>query len=288
MAWHYAVYTEKVARAGKDEYPLPMYANAALIRPGYQPGQHISAGPLPHLIDVWRAGAPSLDFISPDIYFPNFTEWTERYTRGGNPLFIPEALRSNEASVNGLFAYSEHDAIGFCPFGIESISGVAENLLSQSFDLVKQLEPLILAHQGTGTMRGFLRISDQQRAPQQIRLGGYEMHVRFEYAPPPSLADGVINEAGDVSRGPRVPAGGFVIQTGENEFIFAGIGITITFDSLVPGEEAGIVYAESGEYVDGEWVNRLWNNGDQTHQGRHVRLVPGQFGIQKVKLYRYR
>ena len=28
-----------------------------------------SAGPLPHLIDVWRAGAPAIDFLAPDIYF---------------------------------------------------------------------------------------------------------------------------------------------------------------------------------------------------------------------------
>ncbi|MDQ8188422.1 DUF5597 domain-containing protein, partial [Pelagicoccus sp. SDUM812002] len=244
--------------------------------------------PLPHLIDVWRAGAPSIDFIAPDIYFPNFTEWAERYTQSGNPLFIPEALRSNEASVNALYAFAEHDAIGFCPFGIESISGTSKNLLTDSYHIAAQLEPIILEHQGKDSMRGFLQISAAQKKPQQIRLGDYEMHVKFEYAAPPSLADGVINESGDISRGPRVPAGGLVIQTGEDEFIFAGIGITITFDSLIAGEEAGIVYAESGEYVDGEWENRLWNNGDQTHQGRHVRLVPGQFGIQKVKLYRYR
>jgi hypothetical protein len=29
-------------------------------------------------------------------------------------------------------------------------------------------------------------------------------------------------------------------------------------------------------------------NGDQTHQGRHVRLAPGEFQIQRVRLYRYR
>lgn len=288
MAWYFAVYTEQVTKAGKEEYPLPMYVNAALIRPGYQPGQYVSAGPLPHLIDIWRAGSPSIDFISPDIYFPNFTEWAELYTRGGNPLFIPEATRGNTASTNSLFAFAEHDAIGFAPFGIESISGHAKNLLTNAYGIIKQLEPLILEHQGQGTMRGFLQISDAQRAPQQIRLGGYEMNARFEYATPPPLADGVINETGDVSRGPKMPAGGFVIQLGEDEFLFGGIGITITFNSLNPGEQIGIVYAESGEFVEDEWENRLWRNGDQTHQGRHVRLVPGQFGIQKVKLYRYK
>lgn len=288
MAWYYARYAEQVASAGKQEYPLPMFVNAALIRPGYQPGQYISAGPLPHLIDIWRAGAPSIDFIAPDIYFPDFSAWTERYTRGGNPLFIPEALRSPEAAVNALYAFAEHDAIGFCPFSIESVTGMAESLLGDSFDLIRQLDPLIAKNQGLGTMRGFLQVSDRQKAPSRIRLGGYQMNISYQYETPPSLADGVINESGDISRGPRVPAGGLVIQLAEDEFLFAGIGITITFDSLAPGEQIGIVSAESGSFVSGKWQNRLWNNGDQTHQGRHVRLVPGQFDIQKVKLYRYR
>ncbi|MBE3134196.1 MAG: beta-galactosidase, partial [Acidobacteria bacterium] len=103
-AWHFASYTQAVASAGKAEYGLPMFVNAALIRPGYLPGQYPSGGPLPHLIDVWRAAAPAIDFLSPDIYFPNFAEWCRRYTRSENPLFIPEAQRTSDASVNVLYA----------------------------------------------------------------------------------------------------------------------------------------------------------------------------------------
>ncbi len=62
-AWTQALYTGKVAAAGKAVYRLPMYANAALIRPGWLPGQYVSGGPLPHLIDVWRAAPPSLDLL---------------------------------------------------------------------------------------------------------------------------------------------------------------------------------------------------------------------------------
>jgi beta-galactosidase GanA len=97
MAWHFARYADAVAAAGKKEYPLPMFVNAALIRPGHQPGQYPSGGPLPHLFDIWRAAAPSLDFLSPDIYFRAFAEWARRYRRAGNPLFVPEAMRSPEA-----------------------------------------------------------------------------------------------------------------------------------------------------------------------------------------------
>src|ERR1051325_3475901 len=49
MAWHFARYANRVTEAGKAELDIPMYVNAALIRPGYQPGQYPRAGPLPHL-----------------------------------------------------------------------------------------------------------------------------------------------------------------------------------------------------------------------------------------------
>ena len=149
-----------------------MFVNAALIRPGHQPGQYPSAGPLPHLLDVWRAAAPSIDFLAPDIYFQNFAEWARRYRRAGNPLFVPEAMRSPEASVNGLYAFGAHDAMGFSPFGIESIGEPAAKHLAASYDLVAQLEPLLVELQGKGRSAGLLSEGEEQRQPQQVRLNG--------------------------------------------------------------------------------------------------------------------
>ena len=120
MAWHFARYVEHVADAGKKAYPLPMYVNTALFRPGYVPGRYPSAGPLPHLFDAWRSAAPSIDILSPDIYFPNFREWTDKYARGDNPLFIPEASLGARSATNAFYAFGTHDAIGFSPFSIES------------------------------------------------------------------------------------------------------------------------------------------------------------------------
>jgi len=54
QAWFYAKYTNEVATAGKKEYPLPMYVTAALNYRNVQPGQYPSAGPLPHLMDIWQ------------------------------------------------------------------------------------------------------------------------------------------------------------------------------------------------------------------------------------------
>jgi len=90
MAWYYSQFTNTLVEAGKAIYPLPMFVNAALNRPGWLPWRYPSAGPLPHLMDVWKAGAPAIDFLSPDIYFPNIKHWANLYTRQGNPLFIPE------------------------------------------------------------------------------------------------------------------------------------------------------------------------------------------------------
>jgi beta-galactosidase GanA len=285
MAWHFARYTEAVAAAGKREYPLPMFVNAALIRPGHQPGQYPSAGPLPHLIDVWRAAAPSIDFLAPDIYFQSFAEWTRRYRRSGNPLFVPEAMRSPEASVNGLYSFGAHDAIGFSPFGIESIGEPAAKHLAASYDLVAQLEPLLVELQGKGMSAGLLSEGPEQRQPQQVRLNGYVLAVTFEQGTPPSLADGVVSTS--AASGPPPPSGGLVLATGPDEFVVAGTAITITFASSTAGKRAGILSAEEGRFVVGRWENVRWLNGDETHQGRHVRLEPRRFSVQRVRLYLY-
>jgi beta-galactosidase GanA len=287
MAWHFASYAQEVASAGKAEYGLPMFANAALIRPGYLPGQYPSGGPLPHLVDVWRAAAPAIDFLSPDIYFPNFAEWCRRYTRSGNPLFIPEAQRGVDASVYVMYAVGQHDAIGFAPFGIESTTGPAATSLAESCALLTGLAPFLLAHQGRGTMAGLRPESAEQRQPQQVNLGGYVLRVTYEQQPAPALAEGAVMPA--ASPAPTGwPAGGLVIATGRDEFLFAGTGVTVTFASATEDATIGILSVEEGKFENGQWSHRRWLNGDQTHQGRHLRLEPGRFSVQRIRLYRYR
>jgi beta-galactosidase GanA len=278
MAWHFARYTGSVTERGKAEYPLPMFVNAALIRPGYLPGQYPSAGPLPHLMDVWRAGAPRIDFLTPDIYFPNFAEWCRKYHRSGNPLLIPEAILGPLSAVNALYAFGQHDAIGFSPFSIESLQNSEESPLAQSYSMLAQLAPLILEHQGKGLMAGLLLETAEQRVPQQVKLNGYTLNVTYER--PPASSQG--------TRTSEPLSGGLVIATGPDEFIFAGTGLVVTFDAATPGENVGILFAQEGKYVSGQWSPGRWLNGDQTHQGRHLRLVPGKFDIQRIKLYRYR
>ena len=153
-AWQFANYVEKIAAAGKREYPLPMFANAALIRPGYRPAQYPSGGPLPHLMEIWRAGALSLDMICPDIYFANFMEWCGRYVRNENPLFIPEMAPSTRASANAAYAIAHFGAIGVGPFSIENVSEEKARLITGCYGLLSGMSELILKAQQDGTIAG--------------------------------------------------------------------------------------------------------------------------------------
>src|SRR5271157_125698 len=61
-AWSVARYIGQVAAAGKKEYPLPMYANAALRDP-FEPGPastYESGGPTDNVLGIWKAAAPAL------------------------------------------------------------------------------------------------------------------------------------------------------------------------------------------------------------------------------------
>jgi hypothetical protein len=278
MAWHFARYVEQVAAAGKSEYSLPMYLNAALIRPNYTPGQYPSAGPLPHLVDVWRAGAPSIDFLAPDIYFPNAVEWCEKYAEAERLLFIPEIGLNDRTATNALYAIGQHDAIGFSPFAIESIAEPASHTLRKSYAMIGELLPLILEHRDSDTMVGVApRVPFDEKEPttkQEVDMAGYQLNVAFEAVSPWGPPR------------PSQPSGAIIITTGPDEFIIAGTGIVITFASDSSDELVGILNIQEGHFVEGDWQGGRWLNGDQSHQGRHLRIPAGDWSIQRVRLYR--
>jgi len=207
---------------------------------------------------------------------------------------VPEALRSIDAAANAMYAYGKHAALGFCPFGVENIDGDAERFLTGAFDVVAQLTPLIAAHAGDGTMTGLLPPSAEMRTPHRIRLADVVIEATYERVPAPSLADGVINESGDAHGSVRLPAAAIVIRTDADELVVAGIGVTLTFHPFdANGERIGILSCEEGRLEPDGPGSTAWRrlrrlNGDQTHQGRHVRLEPGRFAVQRVRLYRYR
>ena len=279
MAWSYANYVEKMASKGRAAYDLPMYVNAALIRPNYKPGEYPSAGPLPHLMDIWRAGAPSIDFISPDIYFPNFAEWCAKYQRNGNPLFIPEAAGDPWAAAHVFYALGAHDAMGFSPFSIESTDTPEQEPIAGSYTALSELSPIILEAQGMGKMAGVLL--DEDKKTTDVTLGDYIFTFNHEYT------DKYAYRASKEGLWPRF--GGLIIQQDADTYLIVGKGLIVTFKPKGDdGTIAGIGHIDLGEVVDGKFVAKRRLNGDQSHQGRHMRLWNQEVTIQKIVLYTYR
>jgi hypothetical protein len=278
MAWYYATYVDAIVAAGKAEYNLPMFTNAALIRPNYLPGQYNSGGPLPHSMDIYRAGAPHLDFIAPDIYFSNFAYWAERYQREGNPVFVPETYGGAEGAANAFFAFGQLDAIGFSPFGVDNrmpATGTdisAQSPLAVAYSVLDHLAPVILQKQGTDQLAGIVLEGSEQRSG-KISFGGYDISINWAGFP----------GAQDASR--RI--GILFIQVDTDEFLIAGSGsATLSFSPNSGAQVAGIASIDEEVLLNGKWIWQRRLNGDENGQGQNLRIGSNAV-VYKLRLYRY-
>ncbi len=290
MAWHSARYIDAVAAAGKAVYALPMYVNAWLNADvsvpgmpagGKSPGDWPSGGPLPHTMDVWQVGAPHIDLLSPDIYFGDFFDWCRQYTRRDNPLFIPEMRRDAEGARNVFSAIAQYAAIGVAPFGIDSLASPDDAPLATSYRLLRQLAPLILEHQGRGTMVGFVLDADHPTVT--CALGGYELAIE------PAPAFGGATTAGN----------GLVINTAPDTFVGAGYGFRVAFRPGTPGPaEVALGVVDEGTYRDGRWIAGRRLNGDERNGWTFppverpaspfpIPLLGAGTGISRCVVYRY-
>jgi hypothetical protein len=287
MAWNYARFLEKVVKAGKAEYDIPMYVNAWLQQPNHAwPGTYPCGGPLPQVHDLWRAGAPSIDILAPDLYLEYFDSVAERFTRNGNPLFIPETS-TNPANL--MVAVGKYNTIGFSPFGIDGGRPIPTELAS-AYGILNQLSPMILAHQGTETITA-ARLN-QGDSPKQVKLGNYTLTLTYtgrkmHIAP---QAKGGVEGASwipDASAGEPPPeAAAILISTGPDEYYFAGNGVRIDFTPNTPGpQNVGLGDVQEGKFVDGKWVVTRQIAGDDDAQGEILILHPNT--ILRVTLYRF-
>jgi beta-galactosidase GanA len=277
MAWNYACYVNTVAAAGKAQYNLPMYVNAWLQQRDHAwPGTYPSGGPVPQVHDIWRAGAPAIDILAPDLYVPEFEELCERFTRSVNPLFIPESQAGAWGVANAIWAFGTQNAIGYSPFGIDRLAS-SDMELAHAYDFLSQISPLILANQGKGSMTAVLL--DSTNAIQKVQLGNYFIEAHFMSRP---------SGSGSTNMYPEKVAGLF-ISTGPDSYIIAGRNLTVYFTSATNElEKVGLATVEEGVYQDGRWVPGRRLNGDETPEWKALRFRSDNYSIQHVKLYRYR
>jgi uncharacterized protein DUF5597/glycosyl hydrolase family 42 (putative beta-galactosidase) len=299
MAYYVGRHIGEVAKAGRAELDIPMFANAWLgPQPGAElPGQWPSGGPVARVMDVYRAVAPSIDLIAPDIYVQDFKGTCTLYARSGNPLFIPEA---RDQAGNLFWAFGNYASMGWAPFGVEDLN--PEGQVAQAYKLFSEMLPQLADWQAAGRMKAFLVIEGEQQQP--VSLGGYRITYAARLArggpggaaPPNTAAPSQPPAANAVPLGPGGVALGsramppdtrpfaIVVNTAPDEFLFIGSNGVPTFEVDSPGPaRVAISSKDDGRYEQGRWVPGRRLNGDESGSG----LPNVSIGMLKVTLVRF-
>lgn len=296
-AWHIARFVDEVAAAGKAEYPLPMYVNAALRDPfKYQdPMTYSSGGPTWNVLDVWKAGALHIDLLAPDIYmkeYANVTKTLEQYGRPDNALLVPEI---GNAKVFARYFYEVlgKGAIGFGPFGMD-YTGYANYPLGAKTADAAMIDAFAVHYRLLAPMaREWARLAYESetwgvgepddRKPQTLDLGRWNARVTYgEWQFGSMEAPWMATAEKQPER--EIPDGGVLVaRLGPDEFLVTGYRARITFGSA-KGERMMLEWVEEGHYDNGKWVfERRWN-GDQTDYGLNFTTLPQ---VLRVKLAAY-
>jgi hypothetical protein len=315
MAWNYARYVGHVAELGKKEYPLPLYVNAWLVQPTDRgPGDYPSGGPEPLVHDVWRAGAPAIDILAPDIYLPEFAQIMRTFARNGNPAFTPE---TGENWNNCWTAFTQLNALCVSHMGIDDFNVKPEGPFTRTYALLSQISGAIAEAQGKKDSIKLLTLEQGQK-PGSVEVGNYLFdftQIPAGRAAPvatrPAAAAWPSPAAGAAARcfldGPFV----LIINTAPDEYYFATNG---SFPFRVFTKEPGTNIAapasvDRGYFLDGKWVLSHRYNGDDIrpiddlsgaaanhHSGTLVPLgarrraaagTPSEPTVWRVRFYQY-
>ncbi|WP_284734589.1 DUF5597 domain-containing protein [Sphingosinicella terrae] len=284
-AWHTARYIDDIAAAGQAVKDLPMYCNASLSDPFTEEGAEntASGGPNWNVIAIWKAAAPHVDFVAPDIYnrsHPAYIRYLDLYARPDNPLMVPETGNAAEYA-RFLWAALGRGAIGFAPFGMDATGYSnyplgAERLDAETMEAFagpyRLLAPIAsdwariaFEHPTWGVAKG------PDGADQSMVMGRWQVTAQFglwqfgerdwtwiETRPHPT-----------VDR----PVGGAVLaQLGPDEFLLAGTALRLRFALAAPAEGENVQWlsVEEGTFDNGRWTMRRRWNGDQTDYGLNL------------------
>ena len=306
MAYYYAKYVGRLCETARKYTQMPLYVNAAMNSRGRQPGQYPSAGPLAHLIDLWHCGAPQLLCLAPDIYDTGFKGWADQYALPNNRLFIPESRCCENSGARAMYAFGEHQALGFSPFAIDQASPKETESITKAYSLLRQLLHI-------NSQKSWGLLFDHEDKERIIENDGMVITCRHYFTLPWD------SRATD---GSTWPEGGAILQKlANNEYLLAGTGIVVTFASAyektheqqqVLGEDGFVAAGTQDSSIKSQvssfkgvrkgiasvdevsideegrmhYQRRL--NGDQDHQGRHVRIACGEWKILHVRLYDYK
>ncbi len=291
QVYHQAKYINEIAAAGKAEFAIPYYINVWIDYPVTAlpqrqidtPGiAYPSGGAVVKVLGLWKALAPSIDMIGPDIYTDDskvYQEVIKTYLRPDNPLWIPETGRGD--SFAKFFFYALGDgAIGFSPFGVDQ-SGW--NILGDqpwkahavNFALIEPMSREIAQLEFDGKLK--TAVEEPGQSAQELDFRGWQATVAYGFPQydgqrPPGTKD--------------AHGAALVAQLGPDEFLVTGVDASVNFHlpGKLPWIRSQIITAEQGVYENGVWRPiKLWN-GDEDDRGLcfHdkplvVRVKLGQF-----------
>jgi beta-galactosidase GanA len=284
-AWFTGRYVDQVAAAGQAELNLPMYANAALSDPFKEEGAQYGAsgGPNWNVIDIWKAAAPHLTLVAPDLYDRDdkvYLKQLDNYARPDNALFVPENGDAAEYS-RFLWLALGKGAIGWAPFGMDETGYSnfplgAKQLDTETLDAFaskyRLLEPIARDWARLSSEHptaGFAKPKDG--SDQSASLGRWKvtaMYGMWEFGerdwtwidmPPHPNKD-------------KPVGGAALIQLGPDEFLVAGSDVRIRFGlaSPRPGDNVQFLDVEEGTFENGRWLMKRRWNGDQTDYGLNL------------------
>lgn len=315
-AYHIATFCDELAAAGKAIKPLPMYTNVALRDP-FNPVSWEKGGATDNVIHIWKAAAPSLDAVAPDIYNPDHKtvlKWLEQYSRPDNPLFVPE-IGNSQPYARYFFDTLGKGAVGFSPFGMDDTDYVNYPLGADKYD-DETIEQFAQHYRVIAPMaREWAKLSFESKVwgasepldneaikkmaakPDATKEEKAEASKKIAAALTQNLDLGKWDAEVSYGRpmffispptGNDIASGGALIaQLSENEYLVTGFKARVEFkpSAEIAGSKYMIERVEEGHFQNGKWVmERVWN-GDQTDWGLNFAKRPH---LLKIKMATYK
>lgn len=249
-----------------------MYVNAWLEQHPDRPGEYPSGGPVAKLIPLWKAAAPAIDLIAPDIYVPDFKGTCEAYKACGNAMFIPEARRDPVTASNALYAFAGLNAMGFSPFAVEDFHRndlklpdlallASLNIDMSGFncfgtalyyqktcEILTGMLPLLKEYQGSEELIGFIRSNPWDRGC-ILSMGDYDLELDYP-----------------INKGDKTGSAGMILKKDGGFYI---TGCNVKFKPLPKkgsGEFVTMVRLQEGVFEEGIWKPGRILNGDELSQ----------------------
>jgi beta-galactosidase GanA len=298
-AWAIARYIGEIAAAGRAVYDLPMFVNNALRNPLEQPpkpwaNNFSSGGPSWDVIDIYKAAAPAVDIVGPDLYNAESAQVEANlrlFQRADNALWVPE-IGSKSAYGRYLYSMLGRGAIGVSPFGMDYFdysnhplgATATDKTIVEPFERVYRMFAPIQRQWAQwafdGKVRGIGEADD--RKPQQLDFPGWTAKLTYR-----------LGRFGEASWGPEFakpapgteePNGGAAMaQLGPDEFLLIGQRVRVRMEPA-EGSSGMMLRAEQGRFdAQGRWVmERVWN-GDQVDWGLNLPAEPVMLKITMAR-----